>query len=77
MADKNRYISGKKQIIREMADSGTELLTSVVLSLVPLSTHLGDGKEGNVVVGIGGTLMSPPLSVSQVTISGTFKASQQ
>ena len=54
MADKNRDLSGKKQIVREMAETGTELL------------HVSDGTGGNVAVGIGGTLVSPPLSVSQV-----------
>ena len=37
-----------------MAETGTELL------------HVSDGKLGNVVFGIGSTLISPPLSVSQV-----------
>ena len=37
-----------------MAETGTELL------------HVSDGKVGNVAVGIGGTLVSPPLPVSQV-----------
>ena len=50
MADKNRDLSGKKQIVREMAETGTELL------------HVSDGTGGNVAVGIGGTLVSPPLS---------------
>ena len=37
-----------------MAETGTELL------------HVGDGTVENVAVGIGGTSVSPPLSVSQV-----------
>ena len=37
-----------------MVETGTELL------------HVRDGKVGNVAIGIGGTLVSPPLSVSQV-----------
>ena len=47
MAGKNRDLSSKKQLIREMTEIGTELL------------HVGDGKVGNVAVGIGGTLVSP------------------
>ena len=54
IADKNRDLLNKKQIIRKMAETGTELL------------HVSDGKLGNVVFGIGSTLISPPLSVSQV-----------
>ena len=54
MAGKNRDLSSKKQLIREMTEIGTELL------------HVGDGKVGNVAVGIGGTLVSPPLSVGKV-----------
>ena len=51
MADKKRDLSRKKQI---MAETGTELL------------HASDSKVGNVAVGIGGILVSPPLSVGQV-----------
>ena len=66
MADKNRDLSSKKQKIREMAKTGTDLL------------HVCDGKVGNVAAGIGATLVSPPLSVGQVeTISGILKAPQQ
>ena len=54
MADLKRDLSGKKQITREMTETGTALL------------HVSDGQVGNVAVGIGGTLVSPPLSVSQV-----------
>ena len=54
MAVKNCDLPSKKQIIRKMAETGTELL------------HVGDGTVENVAVGIGGTSVSPPLSVSQV-----------
>ena len=53
MADKNREIFSKKQIVRKMAETGTDLL------------HVSDGKVGNVAVGMDGTLVSPTLSVSQ------------
>ena len=50
----NHDLPSKKQITRKMVETGTELL------------HVRDGKVGNVAIGIGGTLVSPPLSVSQV-----------
>ena len=46
--------SSKEQIIRTMAETGTKLL------------HVSDGEVLNAAVGIGGTLVSPPLSVSLV-----------
>ena len=53
-ARKAQDLTTKKKIIRGMADTCTELL------------HVREGTVGNVVVGIGGTLVSPPLSVGQV-----------
>ena len=49
-----RSLVGSEMCIRDRAETGTELL------------HVSDGTGGNVAVGIGGTLVSPPLSVSQV-----------
>ena len=54
MTDKNRELNNKKIIIREMAETCTELL------------HVSDGRVGEVAVGLGGTLVSPPLSVDHV-----------
>ena len=65
MAVKNCDLPSKKQIIRKMVETGTELL------------HASDGEAGNVAVGIRGTLVSPPVSVRWNTILGSLKASQQ
>ena len=54
MAAKNCDLSSTKRTIRELAEIGTELL------------HVRDGSVGDVAVGIGGTLVSPPFSLSQV-----------
>ena len=54
MARKAQDLTTKKKIIRGMAETCTELL------------HVRGGTVGNVVVGIGGTLVSPPLFVGQV-----------
>ena len=54
MAAENRDLARTKRVIREMAEIGTELL------------HVRDGSVGDVAVGIGGTLVSPPFSLSQV-----------
>ena len=53
MATKAQDLTTKKQIIPWMGKTCTELL------------HVREGKVGNVAVGIGGTLVSPPLSVDQ------------
>ena len=53
MANKAQDLTTMKQIIRGMAETCTKLL------------HAREGRVGNVAVGIGGTLVSPPLSVDQ------------
>ena len=54
MADKNRDLASKKQIIREITEAQS-----------CYGVHVSDGKVGNVAVGIGGNLVPPPLSASQ------------
>ena len=54
MTVKTRELNHKKDIIREMAETGTDLL------------HVCAGKVADVVVGLGGTLVSPPLAVDQL-----------
>ena len=54
MTVKTRDLNHKKNIMRVMAETGTELL------------HVSAGKEGDVVFGLGGTLVSPPLAVDRV-----------
>ena len=54
MTVKTRELNHKKNIIREMAETGTERL------------HLSAGEVGDVAVGLGGTLVSPPLDVDHV-----------
>ena len=53
MANKAQDLTTMKQIIRGMAETCTKPL------------HAREGRVGNVAVGIGGTLVSPPLSVDQ------------
>ena len=52
--DKVRELNHEKNIIREMAETGTKRL------------HVCAGKVGDVAVGLGGTLVSPPLAVDHV-----------
>ena len=54
MTVKTRELNHKNNIIREMAETGTERL------------HVCAGKVGDIAVGLGGTLVSPPLDVDHV-----------
>ena len=54
MASKAQDLTTKKQIIRGIAETCTELL------------HVREGRVENVAAGIGGTLVPPPLSVDQL-----------